>query len=432
MKNNEIEEKMQKIISDSVPDVLDNILLKAKGKENIIMAKEKSKEKKNNLFIYKLAGAMAVLLIAIVGVFGIYNINNVSKIESIVEFDVNPSIELKLSRDEKVVDFGALNDDGIKILDGMDLKGSDIKVATNAIVGSMLKQGYITVDQNSILVSVHNNDTKKAEELSERISKEVSDLLKANSIEESVISQSFSRDKIKETSKENSVSEGKAELINKALKAEVKDAKGNIISFEDLSKLSINEINVLLNAKQTKLENTNVRGTASRGAYIGEERAKEIAFLDSNVNTTNVTIKKVELDFDDGKMIYEVDFYSNGMEYEYEIDAKTGEILEKDIEGEESYNVNNNHSNNTNNQTSNQSSNNTNSSTTISSSRAKEIAFANAGVSGSSVRELKVELDHEYGKQIYEVEFKSGNMEYDYDIDALTGNIINSKKEYDD
>jgi uncharacterized membrane protein YkoI len=41
---------------------------------------------------------------------------------------------------------------------------------------------------------------------------------------------------------------------------------------------------------------------------------------------------RVKLDRDDGKMLYEVDFNSGLMEYEYEIDATSGAILESDMD----------------------------------------------------------------------------------------------------
>ena len=65
-------------------------------------------------------------------------------------------------------------------------------------------------------------------------------------------------------------------------------------------------------------------------------------------------------------------------------------------------------------------------------SRAKEVALAHAGVSAGEAMEMKAELDREDGRQQYEVEFKAGGYEYDYEIDALTGAILAWDKELDD
>jgi len=64
--------------------------------------------------------------------------------------------------------------------------------------------------------------------------------------------------------------------------------------------------------------------------------------------------------------------------------------------------------------------------------KAKEIALSHAGLSASAVSELKAELDTDDGRIHYDVEFKQGNTEYDYDIDASTGEIIKYDSEIDD
>ena len=62
------------------------------------------------------------------------------------------------------------------------------------------------------------------------------------------------------------------------------------------------------------------------------EDAKSIALQDAGLNAGQVYFKKVQLDRDDGRTVYEVEFLCNGYEYEYEIDSKTGSILERDRE----------------------------------------------------------------------------------------------------
>lgn len=59
------------------------------------------------------------------------------------------------------------------------------------------------------------------------------------------------------------------------------------------------------------------------------------------------------------------------------------------------------------------------------------VALAHAGIERNAVRDLKCELDRENGIMVYEVEFESGVYDYEYDIDAVTGKILQSKKELD-
>ena len=65
----------------------------------------------------------------------------------------------------------------------------------------------------------------------------------------------------------------------------------------------------------------------------------------------------------------------------------------------------------------------------ISASKAKSIAFKNAGVSASKVKRLKVERDKDNSRLVYEVSFDCGRYEYDYEIDANTGKILDKDKD---
>ena len=64
--------------------------------------------------------------------------------------------------------------------------------------------------------------------------------------------------------------------------------------------------------------------------------------------------------------------------------------------------------------------------------KAKSIALNHAGVSENEAYDMEIELDDEDGTLVYEVEFKSGNMEYDYEINAATGAILKHESELDD
>lgn len=71
---------------------------------------------------------------------------------------------------------------------------------------------------------------------------------------------------------------------------------------------------------------------ASNGETITAERAKEIALADAGVRANRAVFTKVKLDWDDGRPEYEVEFYAGSMEYEYEIDARTGKIISREID----------------------------------------------------------------------------------------------------
>jgi uncharacterized membrane protein YkoI len=70
--------------------------------------------------------------------------------------------------------------------------------------------------------------------------------------------------------------------------------------------------------------------------------------------------------------------------------------------------------------------------TKISKDEAKKIAFNDANVKENEIRDLDVELDHYNGKASYEISFEKDNIDYDYEIDATTGKILERKKDKED
>ena len=350
MKKKKIEKQLNSAISNMVPDVLDKILAQCEEREGIETMKfrKDKKEKalvaeenvnKKRFFTPKLIGAMATVVICAFGILGVNQYQKtVNAIDSVIDFDVNPSVEIKTNKKEEIVEVNALNDEGKTILQDMDFEDVDLDVAVNALIGSMLKNGYISEAQNSILVSVKNDDEAKAKNLEEKISKDIDELLKAQNIQGSILSQMYNDDdEIEKLAKQYNISEGKAELINRIIKAEMKDSKGNIYTFESLAKLSINELDVLLNSKNVVLNNVVSTGNVSETGLIGQEKAKEIAFAKAGTNATAVSDLEVEFDCDDGVLVYEVEFRSGNNEYEYDINAKDGTILKENVEIDDDY-----------------------------------------------------------------------------------------------
>ena len=152
---------------------------------------------------------------------------------------------------------------------------------------------------------------------------------------------------------------------------------------------------------------------ATNNSYIGVEKAKSIALKDAGVS--NVTFVKAKLDTEDGVKVYDVEFYKGNVEYDYEIDAKTGKILEKDTDIE-NYTIPTKQTKNNN--------------AYIGVEKAKAIALKDAGLGSATF--TKAKLDTDDGIKIYDIEFRSGNMEYDYEIDAKTGTILEKDAEIDD
>jgi len=153
---------------------------------------------------------------------------------------------------------------------------------------------------------------------------------------------------------------------------------------------------------------------------ITADEAKRIALAHAKLAEKDVTFVKVELELEDNNRYeYDVDFYSRNVEYDYEIDAVSGAILsaDRDIENYVIPTQPSTAAANT-------------QSSEISVEKAKQIALSHAGV--GSARFKKAKLDYENGVKVYEIEFKVGNLEYEYDINVSNGAVISSSVEVDD
>ena len=158
---------------------------------------------------------------------------------------------------------------------------------------------------------------------------------------------------------------------------------------------------------------------------IGEKKAKEIALSHAGVENGNVTFVKAEAERENGKKVYEVEFYtSDNKDYDYEIDAHRGEILSYDFDAE-NYNLGSGGKDE-----------NVSSTTQveqtpqkeISEKEAKEIALKKLPEANeSNIREF--EKDYDDGKLIYEGKIVIENTQYEFEIDASNGNIVKWEKD---
>ncbi len=399
-----IEAKLKSALQKATPDILDDILEGCDREKGQVISMEKRKNKK----LSRILSIAAVFVLLIAGVFLYKNFTG-SDAAALVSIDVNPSIELEVDADERIIIARALNDDGKKVLSGMKLEGTDLNTGVNAIVGSMLKNGYIDELRNSVLVSVSGDGSIDTAALEAKLMQEVSSALDGAG---AVVAQNLDDidDDTRKLAERYGISVGKAAFIEKIIEL------NPTLKVEELAPLSINELCLLANGKE--IGGTLYSGSTSDKAYIGAERAKSIALSHASLAETAVFDLDCELDYEYGRMVYEVDFDANGAEYEYEIDAKSGDILLFEIER---------------NGTKQQGGSMTQESAGyIVAEKAKSIALSNAGLTAASVTGLISELDSDDGAAVYEVEFIYGGYEYEYKIDAKSGAIIESDKEIAD
>ena len=149
-----------------------------------------------------------------VAVFSYYII--VLQSQATVYLDVNPSIQFELNSRDEVVSAEAANQDGKTILEDMDLHHTDLDVAVNAILGSMVKHGYLGQAEDMVLLSVDSSNRNKSEKLRTEISEEISSCLDSMVGSVSVFDQDvYVDDELKAMAEQYKITPGKAELIRK-------------------------------------------------------------------------------------------------------------------------------------------------------------------------------------------------------------------------
>ena len=131
-------------------------------------------------------------------------------------------------------------------------------------------------------------------------------------------------------------------------------------------------------------------------AQITRDEAEAIAIKDSGIPASSVEYMRSSLDWEHGERVYDVEFYADGVEYDYEIALSDGKILSFDSEAERIRH--------------------TRSSDELSRNDALLLALGNAGYSEDEVGRIKVEKDWDDGYAVYEIEFRTSDYEYEYEI----------------
>lgn len=426
MTDHELERRLRTALDHAAPNDLEGVLSRCEtGKGTVIDMTNAVETKKKKRRWAPLAAAACLALVLVGGGGGYYYYTANNAVASLVSLDVNPSIQLEVNKNEKVLSATPMNDDGAEILADMDLKGTPADVAMYAIIGSLLQHGYVDELANSILITVEDDDQARGEKLQQELTAQADAALENAQVSGAVLAQTLQHtEELTQKAQEYGISTGKAALIQAIV-----EGSNNTKTFEELVGLSINELNLLYTA-QAPLEGQTsdgqqssgaanaapitTSGSASQSAYIGLEAAKQAALNHAGVSASQATFLEAEYDYDDGRMVYEVEFHVNGTEYEYEIDAQTGDVVKHKSEQNGA----------------NTSGSSANTSSYIGESAAKAAALKHAGVSESSTKYCNAWLEYDDGRpECYEVEFMANNTRYEYKIALTSATVLESEQE---
>ena len=407
MKQENIEKELQEAVQNLIPnDLFTRITAELDSKEEgakmekVLVSRIENKRTSLGLKTVMQLAAACVALVLIVG--GIFYYRGNLMVDSLVDLDVNPGIELLTNQKNRVLEAYATNGDGDKVLSGMDLHNVDLQVALNAIVGSMVQQGYMTKDTKGVLVTVQNKDQKKADNLRKLVVKEMEIALSTEDMNAAVFHQVISsqNNNASAFARKNNISLGKAVFVlNLANKARSLDAK-------ELAKMKISEI-----AKLVADKNIDIRDIIEYDSddSLWENIADAIEDINEGdddyivATTQQESTQAVQVQPTETKAVAQTETQA-ATQTQPQTHAQTQPQTKLQTNAQP--------------QTGGR----------ISADKAKAIAFGHAGVSAGQIRELSVEYDD----GVYEVDFKVGNTEYDYEIGATDGSIRKADVEQDD
>ncbi len=238
----QIEAHLKSAIADLTPNVLDSIDLSTRQMSAEEAQQEQTGKSSNVVFLRRVrafTAAAAACLCLVIGAGGIYTYQN-GKVDSVIGIDVNPSVELSVNRKNRVLAAIPLNDDAKVIMDDMDLKGTDLNVAVNAVIGSMVTHGFLDDLDNAILVTVTNDSISKATALRTNVVNDIQSTLMENQVEAVVYDQQvIQEDAVKELADQYQISYGKAYFLKELI--EQNDSL-SMTDMDELSALTMEEI----------------------------------------------------------------------------------------------------------------------------------------------------------------------------------------------
>lgn len=304
----EIENHIKSAIETMTPDVYEKVssvdILKKKKEDY-----KKTTRKKKNKWLYAV-GTIAACLFLVIG-FQI----QMNQVISIIEIDVNPSIEIQVNGNDKVVNVIPNNQDGVLVLEDMDLKHTDINVASNAVLGSMVKKGYINENNNAILITIKSKKEDREIALGKELAADANSILKENQLNAMVLKQKDPSDKtVERWSEKYDISYGKAAFIYHMIE------KDSSWKPDELAVLTIGQL-MEMASKSDKVALSDLVTDSS--SYISEQEAADII----KKAYGNVDILDIRLDYENSNPIYIIELKEDGKLYEFFMEAYTGKLL---------------------------------------------------------------------------------------------------------
>lgn len=403
MKNKDIEKIIGYAFEQATPDLFDKIIEKCPSMEigtpYLSLWKRITNLISSRKFAYSFSSLILILSISFVWLNQETPITQ--NVFSVIAIDVNPSLVLELDENDKVINVIKNNEDAVIIVGNMNLIDVDYDVAVNAIIGSMVTNGYLDEFTNSVLLSIKSNDLLHEELLMREVTQTVYDYLQNSSINGSVITQELSEDEaIKLLADRLNISEAKAELIYEIALLDPR------VTVEDLAKLSINDLNLFLESKNYSIDKVDKVGKASDLEYITKSVAYQLALADINENAIDVIEYEIDFEQEDGSIVYKVKIETATKKYKLLVNSIDGTILFKEEhiignDDEDNFPIE-----------------------ALTEEAVFLIIVDKLGLNVNMIDELDIEKEIENDVAYFNISFKYNELEYELEVDAITGTIL--------
>ncbi len=351
MKRRDLKNKITEAFEAEAPNLRSKILASCEKEAQLpvtassVQVKKEPVKRPNYTMMFRRIAACALCLVLFIsglsiGLFipnGIGDTVASGDAETFVYIDVNPSIELQMDGESKVVECLAVNEDAKAILAGLKLEGVDMNTALTAIVGSMYVNGYLTEDSNSILISVDRKNDEATDTLLSDITGKINTVFKNSGLECSIIAQKVNvDDNLKQRASENGVSVGKMHLVDKMVGTDDFNAE----DASDLADMSIKELNLIYSTRPNKGDGNdpfnNDISSGDIGGFVGQDDALTLLLAELEVERSELEWHRVKAkpQHNNGnrQMVYHVSIRIKGdtATYDFEVDCKTGEVVKID------------------------------------------------------------------------------------------------------
>ena len=331
----ELKNKILNAFESQTPDLKEKIISECEKQTQIPMQQVEKKERKHPFLFRRLVAVMSCLVIFGAGLIAGKNIPSPSPVitaETHVYLDVNPSLKLSLDQNNVVLSCTATNEDAKIILNGMTLDGVELKTALNAIVGSMYVKGYLSLTDNSMLISVETNNPDDTNQYLSDITDKVNEVFTDSDMECAIIAQGLNvNEELRRKAEENGVSVGKMHLLEKMVE-NIEDLTENDVS--ELSGMSIKDLN-LLYSNNSKHEQETKDEVISGKVNVTVSNDQALSLVLSNISKSESDVEDYQIfvlpsKHDKIKVVYfvTIKLFNDKNAYTYEVDCKTGEVLE--------------------------------------------------------------------------------------------------------